>query len=149
MKIALGLYRGRKKVHTASGYDAKCAHCVHFVERFLKNFPEHAEEVKNFCHIIPSLHIEGHGEDCMVLFGPAYKPCIGHFFGETAEYYWPESNQLGAFTCQMNPGHRHDTIIDHHSDWNFKKTINMSTYSSSCPQPLLTVQNRSTSTERY
>jgi len=48
-----------------------------------------------------------------------------HFFGETAEHVWPELNQLGAQTRQMNNGHCQDTIIDHHSHWNWTKTSNI------------------------
>jgi len=29
---------------------------------------------------------------------------------------------------QMSAGHRHDTIIDHHGDWNFKKVVNMGAF---------------------
>ncbi|KAK7007228.1 hypothetical protein R3P38DRAFT_2793085 [Favolaschia claudopus] len=36
--------------------------------------------------------------------------------------YWPASNQLGPHTRQMNLGHRQDTLIAHHGDWNHTKT---------------------------
>ncbi|KIM35704.1 hypothetical protein M413DRAFT_51930, partial [Hebeloma cylindrosporum] len=40
-----------------------------------------------------------------------------HFPDET----WVKLNQLGGQTRQMNNGHRQDTIIDHHSYWNWSK----------------------------
>ncbi|THU77114.1 hypothetical protein K435DRAFT_703122, partial [Dendrothele bispora CBS 962.96] len=40
-------------------------------------------------------------------------------------YYWVELNQVGGYTRQMNDGHREDTIIAHHNDWNWRKTVNM------------------------
>ncbi|THU83090.1 hypothetical protein K435DRAFT_823037 [Dendrothele bispora CBS 962.96] len=43
----------------------------------------------------------------------------------TAEYYWVELNQVGGYTRQMNDGHREDTIIAHHNDWNWRKTVNL------------------------
>ncbi|THU89240.1 hypothetical protein K435DRAFT_821464 [Dendrothele bispora CBS 962.96] len=43
----------------------------------------------------------------------------------TVEYYWVELNQVGGYTRQMNGGHREDTIIAHHHDWNWRKTVNM------------------------
>ncbi|KAJ7261662.1 hypothetical protein C8J57DRAFT_1232508 [Mycena rebaudengoi] len=55
----------------------------------------------------------------------SYMECVGHFHGETAEQYWPEANQLGPHVRQMNNGHRQDTMINHHGDWNHKKTMNM------------------------
>ncbi|THV03425.1 hypothetical protein K435DRAFT_817263 [Dendrothele bispora CBS 962.96] len=44
---------------------------------------------------------------------------------KTAEYYWVELNQVGGYTRQMNNGHREDTIISHHNDWNWRKTVNL------------------------
>ncbi|KAJ7735872.1 hypothetical protein DFH07DRAFT_753673 [Mycena maculata] len=74
---------------------------------------------------VPALHVQGHQDSCTYLFGTAYMECVGHFNGETAEHYWPEANQLGPHVRQMNLGHCHDTIINHHGDWNHKKTMNI------------------------
>jgi hypothetical protein len=30
---------------------------------------------------------------------------------------------MGPQTRQMNPGHRHDKITEHHSDWNWRKMV--------------------------
>ncbi|KAJ6482251.1 hypothetical protein DFH09DRAFT_1462551, partial [Mycena vulgaris] len=72
---------------------------------------------------VPALHVQGHQDACTYLFGTAYMECVGHFHGETAEHYWPEANQLGPHVRQMNLGHRQDTMINHHGDWNYKKTM--------------------------
>ncbi|KAJ7152450.1 hypothetical protein C8R46DRAFT_1302833 [Mycena filopes] len=72
---------------------------------------------------VPALHVQGHQDSCTYLFGTAYMECVGHFHGESAEQYWPESNQLGPHVRQMNNGHRQDTMIFHHGDWNYKKTM--------------------------
>lgn len=64
----------------------------------------------------------------MYFFSTAYMLCIGHFHGETAEFYWVELNQLGPQVQQMNNGNRQDTIINHHSHWNWKKTEKMSEF---------------------
>ncbi|KAJ7889101.1 hypothetical protein B0H14DRAFT_3127089 [Mycena olivaceomarginata] len=34
-----------------------------------------------------------------------------------------KQNQLGPHVRQLNLGHRQDTIINHHGDWNYKKTM--------------------------
>lgn len=73
--------------------------------------------------IILMLHVQGNKEDCMYKFWAAYVEFLTHFFSETAEYYWPEANQLASAMRQMNNGHLQDTLIDHHSDWNYKKMI--------------------------
>jgi hypothetical protein len=70
---------------------------------------------------VPALHVQGHQESCIYLFGTAYMECAAHFHGETAEQYWSELNQLGPHVRQMNNGHRQDTLINHHGDWNYKK----------------------------
>jgi hypothetical protein len=108
-----------------TSYDCNCQYCVNLVKQFEKQFPDIIHLVKRMRHAIPALHVQGHREDCMCLFGTAYIESIGHFHGETAEHYWPEANQLGPQTRQMNRGHRHDTLIDHHNDWNWKKTMSL------------------------
>lgn len=106
------------------GYDINCAYCIKAVDRS-ENLPDVAHLVGLMRRVIPECHVKNHIQKCEIQYGPSYIVCIGHFHAETAEHYWPECNQVGAYTRQMNGGHRHDTIIDHHSDWNFKKMINM------------------------
>jgi hypothetical protein len=104
-------------------YDSACAYSVNVVSRFktcsdisaLSDLIERAR--------IDSLHINDHQEKCMYLYSSNYQECSGHFHGVGTEQYWSENNQMGPQTRQMNPGHRHDRIIEHHSDWNWKKTI--------------------------
>ncbi|KAK7059995.1 CxC2 domain-containing protein, partial [Favolaschia claudopus] len=104
-------------------YDAMCQYSVNLVERF-KNNPEWADLVpiiEKMRFSIPALHVQGHQDGCMYAYSTAYMLATAHFHGETAEQYWPELNQLGPQTRQMNGGHRQDTIIKHHSNWNYKK----------------------------
>jgi hypothetical protein len=61
----------------------------------------------------------------MYLFSSSSQECVGHFHGVRTEQYWSENNQMEPQTRQMNPGHRHDKITEHHSDWNWKKTVRM------------------------
>ncbi|KAJ7669584.1 hypothetical protein B0H17DRAFT_1183859 [Mycena rosella] len=104
-------------------YDAMCQYSVNIGERFEKN-----DDLKHLAHIvrrmrfsIPALHVQGHQEGCIYAYSTAYMLATTHFHGETAEHYWPELNQIGPQTRQMNPGHRQDTVINHHGDWNYKK----------------------------
>ncbi|KAJ7658473.1 hypothetical protein B0H17DRAFT_1262267 [Mycena rosella] len=104
-------------------YDAMCQYSVNIGERFEKN-----DNLKHLAHIvrrmrfsIPALHVQGHQEGCIYAYSTAYMLATTHFHGETAEHYWPELNQIGPQTRQMNPGHRQDTVINHHGDWNYKK----------------------------
>jgi hypothetical protein len=52
----------------------------------------------------------------------------GHFHGETAEVYWVELNQIGTQVTQQSGGHRQDTIMMHHNDWNDKKMAKSCTF---------------------
>ena len=106
-------------------YDISCAYWVNAVDRFQKHFPDLVSEIERIRWLIPLVHVQNHKDNCMYCFASAYIPNAGHFHGETAEHYWAESNQLGAQTRQMNNGHRQDTLIDHHSDWNWKKAAIM------------------------
>ncbi|KIM36002.1 hypothetical protein M413DRAFT_20657 [Hebeloma cylindrosporum] len=106
-------------------YDNTCSLCVNAVSRFNKHFPGEAEFVENIRWLIPLLHVQNHKDNCTYLYSSAYVRGAGHFHGETTEMPWVELNQLAPQTRQMNNGHRQDTIIDHHSHWNWMKTSNM------------------------
>ncbi|KAJ7067568.1 hypothetical protein C8F01DRAFT_1342702 [Mycena amicta] len=110
-------------VEQVKTYDIACEYVIYLHDRFAKHFPELVHLVDRIRWGIPALHVQGHQERCMYLFGTAYMDCIGHFHGESAEQYWPEANQLGPHVRQMNHGHRQDTLINHHGDWNWKKTM--------------------------
>ncbi|KAJ7232264.1 hypothetical protein C8J57DRAFT_1250671 [Mycena rebaudengoi] len=90
-----------------ASYDCNCQFCVHVEKRFGR------KELKN-----------GHKEDYEYLFSCAYMECVAHFHGEMAEFFWPTLNQIGGYIREMNRGHRHDSIIDHHGDWNWNKKAN-------------------------
>ncbi|KAJ7113877.1 hypothetical protein C8R44DRAFT_630668 [Mycena epipterygia] len=112
-------------IDQATTYDIACEYFIHLEERFQKNFPDLVHMIKRMRWGVPALHVQGHQDSCTYLFGTAYMECVGHFHGETAEQYWPEANQLGPHVRQMNNGHRQDTMINHHNDWNHKKTMNL------------------------
>ncbi|KAJ7924289.1 hypothetical protein B0H13DRAFT_2315685 [Mycena leptocephala] len=106
-------------------YDIACEYFIHLEDRFKAHFPALVPRLKKMRWGIPALHVQGHQDSCTYLFGTAYMECVGHFHGESAEQYWPESNQLGPHVRQMNNGHRQDTMIKHHGDWNAKKAASI------------------------
>ncbi|KAF8157650.1 hypothetical protein K438DRAFT_2073948 [Mycena galopus ATCC 62051] len=106
-------------------YDIACEYFINLEMRFEKHFKDLVDDVKSIRWGVPSLHVQGHQDSCNYLFGTAYMECVGHFHGETAEHYWPEANQLGPHVRQMNNGHRQDTLLIHHVDWNHKKTMKL------------------------
>ncbi|KAF8189627.1 hypothetical protein K438DRAFT_2019047 [Mycena galopus ATCC 62051] len=106
-------------------YDIACQYSVNLKKRFEHSFPDLLPIIERLRWTIPALHVQGHHAVCMYAYAAAYKLATGHFHGETAEQYWPELNQIGPKVRQMNYGHRQDTIINHHNDWNHKKMIKM------------------------
>ena len=112
-------------VSHVTSYDCACQYSVNVKHRFAKHFPDLHSRVDQMTFVIPALHIQGHKEDCMYRFGTSYTPSVGHFHGETAEFYWPTLNLLGPHVRQMNNGHRQDTLNDTHGDWNSKKSEKM------------------------
>ncbi|KAF7355830.1 CxC2 domain-containing protein [Mycena venus] len=92
-------------VHQLILYNAACQYSVNVVERFNKN--------PDFDDL----------ENCVYNFGASYMLATGHFHGEMAEVYWPDLNQIGRQVTQQSGGHQQDTIMLHHNDWNYKKTI--------------------------
>ncbi|KAF9541334.1 hypothetical protein CPC08DRAFT_650609 [Agrocybe pediades] len=106
-------------------YDISCAYNINITKRFQERFPDVAPAVKRFRFVVPLVHIHNHKENCMYLYSSSYTECAGHFHGETAEFEWPEVNQLAPQTRQMNEGARQDALIGLHGDWNLKKVVNM------------------------
>ncbi|KZV59865.1 hypothetical protein PENSPDRAFT_719810 [Peniophora sp. CONT] len=112
-------------IDNIASYDMACITTVNLVNRFREDYPDLVPVVEKMRWGIPAVHCPNHKEQCWFEFGTGYLECWCHFFGETAEHYWAEANQIGNFTRQMNAGHRHDVLNDHHGDWNWKKTIRL------------------------
>ncbi|KAJ7652290.1 hypothetical protein B0H17DRAFT_1163665 [Mycena rosella] len=112
-------------VDEVTTYDIACEYFINLEARIQTSFPELVPFIKRMRWGVPALHVQGHQESCTYRFGTAYMECVGHFHGESAEQYWPEANQLGPHVRQMNNGHRQHTMINHHGDWNYKKTMGM------------------------
>ncbi|KAJ7488488.1 hypothetical protein B0H11DRAFT_1912979 [Mycena galericulata] len=102
-------------------YDIACQYHIHVVSRFKQSFPDLAGIVENMRWAVPLVHVQGHQAGCISAYSSTFMLAAGHFHGETAEQYWPELNQIGPKVRQMNYGHRQDTVINHHGDWNQKK----------------------------
>ncbi|KAJ6467656.1 hypothetical protein C8R47DRAFT_1056068 [Mycena vitilis] len=103
-------------------YDAMCQYSAYIEERFaVDEYKDLLPIIKRMRFSIPFLHVQGHQDGCMYRYSTAYMLATTHFHGETAEHYWPKLNQIGPQTRQMNGGHRQDTVINHHSHWNYTK----------------------------
>ncbi|KAF8059497.1 hypothetical protein FPV67DRAFT_1518038 [Lyophyllum atratum] len=108
-----------------TSYDIACAYSTNIEQRFDTSFPDLVPAISRMRWLIPLVHVQNHEDGCIYLYACSYNKHAGHQHGETCEVYWVESNQLGGQVRQMNNGHRHDTLIDNHSDWNWRKTASM------------------------
>ena len=117
------LFPPNKMISNALSYDADCIYRPHLLTRLSNNHPDVVHMLDNelSAFIIPAVHIRNHKEACWYMYGGAYTPCIGHFFGETAEMIWPFMNRFVGQIRQMTNGHRQDTIIRNLGAWNWCK----------------------------
>ncbi|KAK0476510.1 hypothetical protein IW261DRAFT_1567207 [Armillaria novae-zelandiae] len=105
-------------------YDCNCSYHVNLANRFENaTFDGVRDCLARMRYMIPDLHVNGHNDDCIYQYGSAYMECNGHNHMEGIEQLWIGLNMLAAQTCQMNNGFRQDTLINHHGDHNWKKTI--------------------------
>ena len=128
LEQTIDLRTGKPFINSAGymiSYDMACSYSVNMHKRFLERFPDVAPAIPKSTFLIPLVHVNNHKENCMYDYACSYVENAGHFHGETAEHEWAEINQVAPQTRQMNNGHRQDVLIDHHSDWNWKKVVNM------------------------
>ncbi len=86
-------------------YDCNCSYHTNLARR-LDNvlFDDVCDCLHRMRFMIPDLHVQGHKDDCIYLYGSAYTKCNGHNHGEGIEQLWSLLDQLGLQTCQMNNG---------------------------------------------
>ncbi|KAK0211996.1 hypothetical protein IW262DRAFT_1467410 [Armillaria fumosa] len=105
-------------------YDCNCSYHVNLAKHFENTtFDRVRDCLARMRYMIPDLHVNGHNDDCIYRYGSAYMECNGHNHMEGIEQLWIGLNMLATQTCQMNNGFRQDTLINHHGDHNWKKTI--------------------------
>ncbi|KAK0207804.1 hypothetical protein IW262DRAFT_1469143 [Armillaria fumosa] len=105
-------------------YNCNCSYHVNLANRFENStFDGVRDCLACMRYMIPNLHINGHNNDCIYRYGSAYMECNGHNHMEGIKQLWIGLNMLAAQTRQMNNGFWQDTLINHHGDHNWKKTI--------------------------
>ena len=108
-------------------YDIGCQWSKNFPSR-MADFPEHMR-IKSGTKVdvlIPSWHINGHGERCRKKFCLGYTKGAGRTCGEEVEISWSHTNPLAPSVREMAPAARHDTLNDHWNGWNFRKIVGFS-----------------------
>jgi hypothetical protein len=75
--------------------------------------------------LVPKFHLPAHVEACQTAYSFNLMPGVGRTDGEAPERGWSHINPVATSTREMGPGSRRDTLDDHFSDWNWKKTTGM------------------------
>lgn len=123
----MALRRGLIVKYIVVTYDIACQYGIGIVERFRQRFPDLVDVVSQIVFLVPKLHLQAHKDDCQYRYSLNYAKNVGRNHGEGIESGWAARNEEGGSTSEMNGGHRHNTLDDTSGDWNWKKTVRMST----------------------
>lgn len=104
-------------------YDIACQYYVNMLERFGEEMPEFLDCIGLIRDnmLIGKLHLDGHQDDCKFRFSLNYAHGCGRTDGEEIERLWALVKPFGKSTCEMNSGHRHDTLNDVMNHHNFRR----------------------------
>jgi Kyakuja-Dileera-Zisupton transposase len=109
-------------------YDIACQWSINVWEG-MKTYPHwmHIDHTstKSFYFLIPKFHLPAHIMACQTIFSFNFNRFVGRTNGEAPECGWSWINPVATSTAEMGPGHRHDTLDNHFSDGNWKKTTTM------------------------
>ena len=70
-------------------------------------------------------HVHAHKEQCFFQFAPTFIPGTGIVAGEILESLWSTLNSISPMARTATLAHRAETLDDHATDSNHKKTIGM------------------------
>jgi hypothetical protein len=108
-------------------YDIACQWSINLWER-MKLYPHWMQtdpSGKSFHFLVPKFHLPAHVMACQTPFSFNFNRHVGRTDGEAPERGWAQINLVGTSTSEMGPGHRRDTLDDHFSDGNWRKTTSM------------------------
>jgi Kyakuja-Dileera-Zisupton transposase len=95
------------------------------MELYGRNLPPNIDKSKDIVFLVPKFHLPAHIESCQTTYSFNLTPFVGRTDGEAPERGWSHINPIATSTREMGPGSRRDTLDDHFSDWNWKKTVGM------------------------
>ncbi|TEB25274.1 hypothetical protein FA13DRAFT_1899707 [Coprinellus micaceus] len=108
-------------------YDIACQWEINLPIRC--NSPEYDFQVLKGDHgyqlafFVPKFHLPAHRGPCVHTHSFNLRPGVGRTDREQPERGWAWSNRLAAFTMEMGPGNRPDTIDDANGDRNWQQTV--------------------------
>ncbi|THU93111.1 hypothetical protein K435DRAFT_670775 [Dendrothele bispora CBS 962.96] len=115
------------RLHLVNSYDIACQWYKNLSSR-MDTMPDLVKvntQERSMDFVIPKLHIHGHNLQCQRNFSLNYAGGVGRTDGEGIERPWANIGPVATSTREMGPGTRHDTLDDHWSYWNWKKTVGL------------------------
>ncbi|KIO16468.1 hypothetical protein M407DRAFT_85993 [Tulasnella calospora MUT 4182] len=107
---------GQRHIHT---YDIGCKYSVNFKKRDVLIAP--GDFPPDFEIKVPSWHVLGHTQECILENNLRYTPLVGRTAGEGVETIWSVVNKHQYSTREMSHGHRRDVLTDIFNDYNWRK----------------------------
>ena len=102
-------------------YDIVCQYIVYIQDRIRKHLPPGLV----IDAAIGLFHVHAHKEQCFFQFAPTFIPGTGIVAGEILESLWSTLNSISPMARTATLAHRAETLDDHATDSNHKKTIGM------------------------
>ena len=102
-------------------YDIICQYIVYILERIGQHLPPGLV----IDAAIGLFHVHAHKEQCFFQFAPTFIPGTAIISGEILESLWSTLNSISPMARTATLAHRAETLDDHATDSNHKKTIGM------------------------
>jgi hypothetical protein len=102
-------------------YDIICQYIVYLRQRIGQHLPPGLV----IDAAIGLFHVHAHKEQCFFQYAPTFIPGTGIVSGEILESLWSSLNSISPTARTATLAHRAETLDDHATDSNHKKTIGM------------------------
>lgn len=102
-------------------YDIICQYIIYILQRIGQHLPPGLV----IDAAIGLFHVHAHKEQCFFQFAPTFIPGTGIVAGEILESLWSSLNSISPMARTATLANRAETLDDHASDSNHKKTLGM------------------------
>lgn len=109
-------------------YDVACQYSRNFDKRVFTQWPDLRKVKEKLVFLIPKMHLMAHKGDCQYTMSFNFADHVGRTDGEQPERNWAAGNANAGSTKEMTGGHRHDSLNDHHQNYNFDKIRGIGEY---------------------
>jgi hypothetical protein len=114
-------------------YDIMCQYSVHFEDRIrtVSDYLSLDSEMK-ILGAVGKFHLADHVDSCFAKWTLNFMQGAGHIDGEILETLWSGMNKVSGAARSMSKAHRQETLDDYMRDANWKKTVGIGEFFSTC-----------------